>query len=471
MDKKIASNIDGAMRELGARLHINESFDIIYRVMQLGDRKCALYCVDGLSKDEILEKIIEFMLREAKAGLPVNAHEFSKQYMPYGEISLAKDYDTAITQLLTGITLLVIDGYDQIITIDCRTYPARGVGEPDQDKVFRGSRDGFVETMVFNTALIRRRIRDPKLIMEAMQIGKASKTDVVICYMQDRVSQKLLNKIRQKLQDVQVDALTMNQESLAECIYPGKWINPFPKFKYSQRPDVTVAHILEGSLVILVDNSPAAMILPSTLFDLVEEANDYYFPPITGTYLRFARCLITFAALFFTPLWLLLIQNPQWIPQELAFIRVQEQIHIPLIWQFILLEIALDGLKLAAVNTPSMLSTPLSVIAGIVMGDFAVSSGWFNQEPLLYMAFVAIANYTQSNFELGYALKFMRVISLILTCIFNLWGFIAGVLISIVAISSNRTISGESYLSPLIPFSWKKVKRRFLRQRISHGAH
>ena len=371
--------LDRVMQQLNGRLRAEKNFDIIYRVMQLGDRPCALYFIDGLTKDEILEKIIEFMLKEADKEMPSDAHSFSKRYMPYGEIGLAKDLDSAVTQVLSGITVMAVEGYDQLITIDCRTYPARGVDEPSQDKVFRGSKDGFVETMVFNTALIRRRIRNPHLILEASQIGEASRTDVVLCYMEDRADGKLLETIRSRLRGLQVDALTMNQESLAECLFPCRWINPFPKFKFSERPDVTAAHLLEGNIAILVDNSPSAMILPSSVFDIIEEANDYYFPPITGTYLRLSRFIITFCALFLTPLWLLMMQNPQWIPAKLQFIQVQETINIPLIWQLLLLELAVDGLKLAAVNTPSLLSTPLSVIAGIVLGDFAVSSGWFNK--------------------------------------------------------------------------------------------
>ena len=464
---QMSGSLSEMMEVLGSRLHAEENFDLIYRVMELGDRSCALYFLDGMTKDEILEKIIEFMLKQADGkGLPENAHAFSKKYMPYGEIGLAKTVEEAIPQVLSGITLLIVDGYNQIITIDCRTYPSRGVEEPGQDKVFRGSKDGFVETMVFNMALIRRRIRDPELIMEAMQVGKASKTDVVLAYMKDRVDPELLTKIRNRLASVQVDALNMNQESLAECLFPGEWYNPFPKFKFSERPDVTTAHLLEGNLVILVDNAPSAMILPSSVFDIVEEANDYYFPPITGTYLRLSRLLISVTALFLTPLWLLLMQNPQWIPVRLSFIQVQDDIRIPLIWQFLILEMAIDGLKLAAVNTPSMLTTPLSVIAGIMLGDYAVSSGWFNAEPLLYMAFVSIANYTQANFELSYALKFMRVLSLILTALLDVWGFVLGCVLTVVAIACNKTISGKSYLAPLIPFSWDKCRRRFLRQRL-----
>lgn len=180
---------------------------------------------------------------------------------------------------------------------------------------------------------------------------------------------------------------------------------------------------------------------------MIEEANDYYFPPITGIYLKISRVLISLLTVFMVPLFLLFMQNPAWIPEIFRFVLIEDTVNIPLIFQILILELAIDGLRLAALNTPSMLSTPLSVIAGIVMGEFSVESGWFNSEIMLYMAFVSIANYTQPNFELGYALKFMRLLLLILTAIFNLPGFLTGCLIVVLCITFNKTLSGRSYLN------------------------
>ena len=258
----------------------------------------------------------------------------------------------------------------------------------------------------------------------------------------------------------------MNQESLAECLYKKKWYNPFPKFKFTERPDTAAAQILEGDIVILVDNSPSAMITPTSIFDVVEEADDYYFPPITGTYLRLSRFLICILTYLLTPTFLLLMQNPAWIPGGFEFIAIEGDVNIPLIWQFLILELALDGLRLAAVNTPNMLSTPLSVMAALVLGEFSVNSGWFNSEVMLYMAFVAIANYTQASYELSYAIKFMRIINLILTAIFGIWGYIGAIVIMVIAIVTNKTVSGKSYIYPLLPFNMKQLSKRLLRKRL-----
>ena len=256
-----------------------------------------------------------------------------------------------------------------------------------------------------------------------------------------------MKNVSSRIEKLQIDDLRMNQQSLAEALFKRKWFNPFPKFKFTERPDTAAACLLEGKIVILVDNSPSAMILPTSIYDMVEEANDYYFPTITRVYLKFSRALITFGTVFLTPVYLLFMQNLEWLPEMFRFTVVQEPVYVPLIFQFLLLELSIDGLRLAAMNTPSMLSTPLSVIAGLVMGEFAVSSGWFNAEIMLGMAFVAVANYTQPNFELGYALKFMRLMLLILTACFNGIGFAAGCVLVVCFLAFNKTLSGRNYLN------------------------
>ena len=428
-------------------LPIKESFDIIQRDMMVGGRMSSFYFIDGFTKDESMLKIMDSFFHVKEEDMPADATQFSRECIPYVEVDVLGDFDQVLKNILSGVTCLFIDGYEACIAIDCRTYPARSMEEPDKDKSLRGSRDGFVETIVFNTALMRRRIRDPHLVMKMMEIGNASRTDVALCYMSDRVDRELLKNVSERLNCIQTDDLRMNQQSLAECLFKRKWYNPFPKFKFTERPDTAAACLLEGKVVILVDNSPSAMILPTSIFDMIEEANDHYFPTLTNIYLKSARCLITLLTVFLTPLFLLFMQNLNWLPEVFAFVAVKDTVNIPLIFQLLILEIAIDGLRLAALNTPSMLSTPLSVIAGLVMGEFSVKSGWFNSEVMLYMAFVAVANYTQPNFELGYALKFMRLELLLLTALFNWWGFVIGTVIVICSVAFNKTLSGRNYLN------------------------
>ncbi len=456
------------MAYLDSYLSIQCNFDCIARIIRIGGRKGCYYFIDGFCKDEVTEKLLERFQSIEEEQMPNSAELFAEEYVPYIEVTVENQYKEITKNLLSGVFVLLIDGYDHAILIDARTYPARGVEEPEKDKALRGSKDGFVETIVMNTALIRRRIRSPYLRMEMVSIGESSKTDVVICYMSDRADYEFLEEVRRKMKNIQVDALSMNQESLAECLYQGKWINPLPKFKYTQRPDTAASEVLEGKLIILVDNSPSVMITPTTLFDLTQEVDDFYFPPVTGTYLRLSRFLIGVMTYLITPTFLLLMNHPQFIPPWLSFILVEEVTNVPIFVQFLLLELAIDGLRLASVNTPAMLSTPLSIMAALILGEFSVNSGWFHSEVMLYMAFVALGSYTQPSFELGYAIKFYRILSLCLTQLFGIGGYVASIVILCYSFVTNGTLSHRKYLYPLIPFDGKILFKSLFRAKIKY---
>ena len=444
-------------------LHVGECFDIIRRRFEIGGKPAVFYTIDGFLKGAVVEKVMEFFYSVKDTDMPEDFGGFLQREIPYLDIMKLEDQEAFVKAVLSGMSCLLVEGYTQILALDLREYPSRSVEEPDKDKVLRGSRDGFIESLIPNIALIRRRIRDVNLIFSLESVGRSSRTDIAICYMKGRVEEDVLKKIRERLKAIDVDSLTMNQESLAESLFKKGWLNPFPKVKYTERPDTTAACLLEGSIVILCDNSSSAMILPTSLFDIIEDANDYYFPPVTGTYLRLSRMAINVVAVFLTPVFILLMQNPQWVPDAFAFIQIKDPMNIPPVVQLLILEVAIDGLRMASVNTPSMLNTPLSIVAGIVFGDYTVNSGWFNSEIMLYMAFVAVANYTQSNMELGYAIKFLRIQLLILTGIFGLWGFIAGTLVILITPFLNKTITGRNYMYPLLPFDGVQLMQRFFR--------
>jgi stage V sporulation protein AF len=300
--------------------------------------------------------------------------------------------------------------------------------------------------------------------MRYVSVGSESRSDVVVCYMRGKADERYVEELVGKLRALRTKSLTMGAQSLAESLIRTRWYNPFPKIRYTERPDSAAAQLLEGSVLILCDNSPEIMVLPTSIFDFMQETNDFYFPPLTGTYIRFVRHVVFFLALYMVPLWFLLVKHPQFVPQWLDFIIPTDVGRIPLIAQLLLVEFIIDGLRMASLNTPNMLSNSLSVVGGLILGDFAVSIGWLIPEVILYMAFVAIANFTQRSYELGYAIKFMRIMLLILTAIFGLWGFIAGTLIICVLLLTNKTVNGKrSYLYPLIPFDYKALKSLFVR--------
>ena len=459
-------NENMALFEKSVRVDYN--FDILKRKIIMGGKQAGFYFIDGFVQEDMVEKLMQFFYSLKPENLK-DIDTFLEEGMPYTEVEKSSVLTDVIKSFLSGMTVLYIDGFDECILIDCRTYPMRSVTEPWKDRVLRGARDGFVETIVHNAALLRRRVRDTRLSLEMFQVGECSKSDVALCYLSDKADMKLVDDIKKRIKSIEVDALTMNLESLAECLFEHKWIDPFPKFKYSERPDTAAAAILDGNVVIMVDNSPAVMIIPTSVFDMIEEPDDYNFAPVIGTYLRWSRFVFTMVCMFLTPVWLLLLNNPQWIPDWLDFVTISDDITVPVIFQLLILEMSVDGLKMAAVNTPSLLSTPLSVVAGIVVGEYAVSSGWFNPESMLYMAVVTVGTYSQASFEMGYAMKFLRITELILTQIFGLYGFIIGIIIVICTIAFNKTISGKSYIYPLIPWDWEQLKRRVFRLRLPHS--
>lgn len=462
----LTSDIDQNIEIMEEALRSEESFDLVKRIISINGRKSCMFFIDGLIKDEVMEKIMEYFFSVNNEDFMKNADVFAQSCVPYVEVEVQKDSDKTAMYVLSGMSVLLVDKFDSAILIDSRTYPQRETAEPEKDKVMRGSKDAFVETLISNLALIRRRIRDKDLTVKPFVVGKISKTDVAVCYMDSKVDKNLLKKITTQIDRIDVESLTMNQQSLLEAIYHHRWYNPFPKVKYTERPDTAASALIDGNIIIFVDNSPSALILPTSIFDIVEEADDYYFPPITGTYIRFTRYLVTFATLIITPLWLLALQNPNLVPEAFKFILITEPVNIPVFWQLIMLEIAIDGLRLASIKTPSALSASLSIIGAIALSDFAVQVGWFSTEAMLYMAFVAIANYSQPSYELGYTLKFMRIILLIATAMFNIWGFIGGIVLVIVLLVTNKTVSGKSYLYPLIPFNGKKLLNKIFRRRL-----
>ena len=442
-----------------------QSFDLVKRDLIIADRKAALFFIDGLLKDDITEKILEFFYKNVKSENFKSALYFAQSAVPYVEVEVTSDLKKICTDVLSGIFALIIEDFTEVILLDTRTYPQRSTSEPDNDKVLRGSRDGFVETLINNTALIRRRIRDTNLTVKAYSVGTQSHTDIAVIYMENKVDKKLLANLDKRLKAIDVPSLTMNQQSLVEALYKNLWYNPFPKVKHTERPDTTASAIPDGNIVILVDNAPSALLLPTSIFDVLEEADDYYFPPVTGTYLKLARYFITIVTVLITPLWLLALQNPDYCPEFFRFVLLDEPQNIPVFWQLILMEVGIDGLRLAALNTPNSLTTPLSIIGAIALSEFAVESGWVSMEAILYMALVTVANFTQPNFELGYSFKFCRVLLLVLTYIFNVWGFIIAFIINLVLLCTNRTLSSKSYLYPLVPFNGKEFLRKILRIR------
>ena len=465
--KKLTNDYKENVALLDSTLRVKENFDILKKILTIGSDEITLYYIDGFVKDTVMQKMM--MSFASLKGLGKkgedSARTFLIDHVPHVEADVTDDLDLMIQTVLSGAVLMLGSAFlDRAITVDARSYPARETAEPENDRVMRGARDGFVETLIFNTALIRRRIRDTSLTMSYMSVGTRSKTDVVICYLSDKADLSYVASLKKKIEAIKTESLTVGIQSLSECLIKSRWYNPFPKIRTTERPDSAAAQLLEGSVLVLCDNSPEVMVLPTSIFDFMQETNDFYFPPLTGSYLRLLRFVIFLMTLFLMPLWLIAIHNPESVPQWLAFVIPRETGRLPILAQLFLAEFVIDGLRLASMNTPGMLSNSLSVIGGLILGDLSIQIGWLIPEVILYGAFVAIANFSQRNYELGYAFKFLRLILLTLTWFFNIWGFLAGVILVCLLIASNKTLNGKhSYLYPLIPFNAKALARVLFR--------
>ncbi|MBQ3016250.1 MAG: spore germination protein [Clostridia bacterium] len=442
-------------------LMYGKSFDVLKKKLCVAKKEVTFFYIDGFVKDGELQRVMQFLLNQKQLG---DARE-TEMIIPYVEVARTGDLEIITTAVLAGQTVFFSETFGtEAILLDLRTYPVRGIAEPESDRVMQGARDGFVETLIMNTALLRRRIRDPRLTMRHFDIGGSSHTDVVVCYMDGVAKPDYVDTICEKIQNAKPKTLTLGTQSLAESLIRRRWFNPFPKVRTTERPDTAAAQVLEGNVLVFCDTSPEVMILPTSIFDFTEEADDYAFPPLTGSYLRIVRIIILLLSVVVTPLWYLALEYREALPPMLTFLVPDEPGALPIILQLFMAELALDGLKLASMNTPDMLSNSLSVVGALILGDFAVSIGWFSEDVIFYMACVAIANFAQQSQELGYAFKFIRMIILTLVYFLDIYGFIIGLVLFCVFAATNTTVAGiRHYLYPLIPFDARACARHLFR--------
>ena len=467
LSKKLSTNLE----ELEKALATDTNFDIIVRKLEYAGREIALFFIDGLVNDDSMIEILRGLALAEKADIRFNTfHKVFHRYIHYTEVTEVDAYEEIVNQVLSGQLAMLIDGENQAIMIDVRTYPARGPEEPDLEKVVRGSRDGFTETLVYNTALIRRRLRDPKLRIEILTVGTRTKSDIVVCYIEDIANPDLVDTVKQNIRDVKIDGVTMAERSLEELITPGSAWNPFPKVRFTERPDVAAAHLLEGHVVVMVDTSPSAIVLPATYFHHLQHAEEFRQSPASGLFIRWVRFFGVFVSIFILPLWLLVSLQPQILPEQLAFIGPEEVGRVPLFAQFVLAEIAIEMIRLATIHTPSPIATAMGIIAAILIGDIAIQIGLFAPEVILYAAIAAIGTFMTPSQELAMANRLVRLFLLVLVGLFQLPGLIIGTLFVFGYLAVTRSF-GVPYLWPLIPFNWGALKTILVRPPVPISMH
>ncbi|WP_127585964.1 spore germination protein [Paenibacillus koleovorans] len=455
-EKSISPSLEVVMRALEEKVGLHRSFDIVFREMEFGTKRVAFFYVNGFAKDTVLTDVITRLTYVDEEELqPDPLKSFLERFVPHIQVESMHELDKVIEFVLMGSCGMFIEGETSALVVDAKSFPVRSIEEPDLEKVVRGSRDGFVETLLTNVTLVRRRIRDPRLKLELLTVGKRTNTHVCIGYIEDIANPDLVKAIQDKIKTVAIDGIPLGDKQLEEAIM-GKGWNPYPSVRYSERPDVVSSHMLEGHIILFVDTSPSVMILPCTFFHLVQHVEEYRQTPIVGSYLRWVRFVGIFGSLFLLPLWFLLVQSPEMKPAGLEFLGPQKQGELPLLLQFLLVEVGVDMMRLAAVHTPSPLTVAMGLVAAILVGDIAVKTGLFINEVIMYMAVAAIGMFCTPSYELGLANRLVRLALLVLVAIFDGTGFVLGSTLWVVVLAVQRSYNAP-YLWPFIPFDAKAM--------------
>lgn len=461
----LSNKLEENIQYLSKALPIGSSFDLINRELLLGKTNAYFLGVNGFCKTDILQRIFSDLqnpLYTADETIE-DLERYVRAKIGYAQVTFSDSWDTIIRNVLSGPSALFIDGFAQAILIDVRTYPTRGISEPDLERVTRGSRDGFVETLLFNANLIRRRVRSPRLCFSMHSVGTESKTDVSIAYLEDSVNRELLAKLSETIDNLQVTSLTMGAKSLEELLLPKHWWNPLPSIQITERPDVACSYLMEGHILVLVDNSPVVLIFPCTIFQFTQSPEDYYNSPSVGTYFRLVRFLCIPVSLLLMPLFLLLTAYFPDFSSRWGLLSSGEMGQGRIIFYVLTVEFVLDLFKYSSSLSSGKFSGSLSVVGGLIIGDIAVSLNWLSVEVLFYGAVALLASLSISSIELSDALRVYRVFLIAVTSFWGLPGFLIGLALVLLSVITTPTFGGFSYFWPLFPFNGKALGRLLFR--------
>ncbi|MDR7236975.1 spore germination protein [Neobacillus drentensis] len=447
------------------RVGLGVSFDFGVRKLKILKKDVHIYYVNGLCDSlfiiQLIEELVEINDHEK---LSTDLFKIVENRLVNQSVEQVNTLDLIVDKVLSGLIAVVMEGQNTAFVIDVRSYPGRAPQEPDTEKVVRGSRDGFVENIILNTALTRRRIRDERLRFEMLKVGERSKSDVALGYLEDVADPDLLNIIRKEIKAIKTDGIPMADKTIEEFILKQGW-NPFPLVRYTERADIAATHILEGHVVIYVDTSPSVIIAPTTYFHHLQHAEEFRESPAMGTFLRWTRFLGVLTSILLLPLWMLFVLEPSLLPEKLSFIGPNEQTNIPIIVQIFLADFGIEFLRLAAIHTPTPLSTAMGLIASILIGQIAISVGLFVPEVILYVAVSGIGTFTTPSYELSVANKIGRLTLLILVSLFHLPGFVIGATVFFLFIVKIRALN-TPYLWPFLPFEPKGFLQIIVRRAI-----
>ena len=463
----VEKNIDETQKILEDKLGFGKSFDVGQREIVVMERRIQLYYITGLVDSElVVDLMTQLLLLNSLPHPNDDVFQTIHNRLVHQQVTVTDKVNDICTSVLSGLVAIIVDKETQAFVVDVRSYPGRGPSEPDTEKTVRGSRDGYTENIIVNTALTRRRIRTGKLRNIILKVGDQSKTDVVLMYIEDIADQSMVDEVKHRIEQVKVDGLTMTDKELEEFI-TGQVYNPYPLVRYTERPDVVAAHLYQGMIAIIVDTSPSVMIGPVTLFDHLTSVEEYRQTPAVGTFLRLIRYAGIVVSVFLMPTWLLFVLHPEYLPDFLNFIGPQEEGNIPIVLQVISGEIGMEFLRLASIHTPTAISSALGIVSAILIGQVAVDVGLFGPEILFYVAIGALGAFVTPSYELGLANKMFKLFIIVGTALLGLWGYIGTIVVGLIFLATMKSF-GKPYLYPLIPFNFKALLKSVIRYPIPY---
>lgn len=451
--RKVSANLRENEKYLRSRLE--NCSDILIRPMRLGDKHkvdCLMVYIEVAVSNMMLDdSALGKMINHFWEISPEDIQEFVRHNsLGIADVKKLENLDESIDAMLAGNAVFFIDGYDKAMKISSKGYPSTGVMEAESEKVLRGSREGFSDSVKSNSALIRKRLRDIRLKVEEYKIGVRSHTLTQVLYMDDLVHEGLLEEVKERLEEFQIDGIL--DSGMLEQLTEDVWYSPFPQYQTTERPDRAVQEILKGKVVILCDNSPEALILPGNFSSFMESSEDWYHRFEMASFLRILRYLAVIMATVLPGLYLAVIRfHTQILPSALilSFAEAREGVPFSSVVELIFLELAFELIREAGVRVPGSLGNAIGIVGGLVIGQAAVEANLVSPIVVMIVALTALGSMTVPNEEFAAAFRLVKYGFLILGGYLGIYGIVLGVYLVIGHLAGLISF-GIPYLVPFI---------------------
>jgi spore germination protein len=436
---------------------IGESTDVIQRDFIIKKRlKASLFYIDGLSdQDSIEEDIIKPLIQTADQP-PENltVEDMISEVVTYSSVSVFDTFDEAILPIMSGDSLLIIDGFEKLVIFTTRQFDKRSIQEPESEIVVRGPRDGFIEVLQSNITLIRRRVRDPNLTVQHGQIGRRSKTDFALLYMKGITNPDLINEVRYRISCIDTDGVI--ESGTIEQLIEDNAFSPFPQIANTERPDKAAAALMNGQVLIAVDGTPYILVAPILLEQLFKSPEDYYERWLIGTLVRNLRAVAAIIALLLPGLYIATVSFHQgMLPTTLALsiAGTREGVPFPSFLEAMLMEFTIELLREAGIRLPRPVGQTIGIVGGLVIGDAAVRAGIVSPIMVIVVALTAIASFAIPSYSVSISIRILRFSMMIAASILGLYGMILFYILINTHLVGLRSF-GCYYTAPIAPYQF-----------------